>query len=250
MREAIAAISLLLCGCATTPAETAPFEIDAPESDPARPTLEAEIATARGTVETFFGSPFPQPLRVVLAPDRARFNAALPEQWGMRETECWMVGVGAADFLAILSPTAWAREACEHDGGDRAHLRGIITHELTHAYHGQNNPTRDFTGMDDMGWFVEGLAVLVADQLETREGASAADAIAAGAAPNALSEAWSGRYRYGVCGSLVQYIDRTYGRETVIALLAATSNQDAMDRLGVSEQEFLAGWRIWMQRGA
>ena len=56
--------------------------------------------------------------------------------------------MGVADRFELLSPAVWKSQACEHDGRDLQHVQDIVTHELTHVFHGQHNPTRDFTGMD------------------------------------------------------------------------------------------------------
>jgi hypothetical protein len=159
-----------------------------------------------------------------------------------------MVGVGVADKFFLLSPSVWSDHAqvCDHSGSAEE-VQGIISHELTHAYHGQHNATRDFTGMDDLGWFVEGLAVLASGQLDGPRGGDAAAAIAANAAPTSLVNAWSGRYRYGVSGSMVQYVDQHYGRAKIIELLAATTQQQALAILGVSEAQFISDWRAWVQ---
>lgn len=231
-----------------TPSSSGPpqpeaFDVEggASEADKAAAVM---VEAGRARIEAYFAAPFPRAPRVVLARSRAEFDAAIPAAWEMTPTRCWMVGVGVADFLAVLAPAAWGAEACEHNANDPAEAQAIITHELVHTYHGQFNPTGDFTGMDELGWFVEGLAVVVSGQFETRRGA-AAEAIAAGAAPSLLEDAWGGRYRYGVCASMVRYIDETYGRGAIVDLLRATTNEDALARLGVSEAAFLAGWRAW-----
>lgn len=241
----------VLGGCATTTTTTttspAPepvgFRFEAAADDPAAAAMQADVAAARARVESYFGQPFAEPLRAVLAPDRAAFDAVFPAEWGIAPTQCWMVGVGSADFFALLSPSAWAAQACEHDASDAEHVRGIIAHELTHSYHGQRNPTRDFTGAEEIGWFIEGLAVVVSGQ-----NADAREAIAAGAAPASLADVLSGSHSYRISGSMAAYIDATYGRETIVALLEATSQQQIMDRLDTNEADFLAAWRAWATR--
>ena len=215
--------------------------------DPTAAAVRPMLDAARDTIEAFFGAPFPEPVRVVILPSRATFDAVLGAAWGVPETACWMVAAGVADFAVILSPGRWADEACEHDGTDPQHVQDIVTHELTHTYHGQHNPTRDFTGADEIGWFVEGLAVLVAGQLNWGRLSDAAEAVARGLAPTRLADAWSGRYRYGVSGSLVQYLDAAYGRAMLVRLLGATTQAELLDALGVTEDELLARWQEWVQ---
>jgi hypothetical protein len=217
-------------------------EADRETADSLRPLLDA----GRRAVEAYFGAPFPDPVAVTLAPDRAAFTAVLNTEWGIPETQCWMVGTGVADFLVILSPRDWRAEACEHDPADTRHVQDIVTHELTHVYHGQRNPTRDFEGADEVGWFAEGLAVLVAGQLARGRMSDPREAVRAGAVPARLADAWSGRYRYGVSGSLVSYIEATWGRDAVRDLLAVTTQAQLLARLGVTEQQLLDRWKAWV----
>jgi len=180
------------------------------------PDLRKDIHQGRDRIERFFGHPFDKPYTVEVFPDRKAFDTFFQKRWGIAHTERWMVAAGVADRLVLLSPRAWAKEADEHDASDRQHVREIITHEMVHVYHGQHNPSRDFDGMDDLGWFVEGLATYVSGQLELGHADDARKAIAEGKAPIHLADAWSGRYRYGVCGSMVQYVDSRYGREMLV----------------------------------
>ncbi|MEJ2218331.1 MAG: nuclear transport factor 2 family protein [Gemmatimonadota bacterium] len=197
-------------------------------------------------IADFFGAPFLDSVAVQVVRDRAAFDSTLKAMWGLSSTQCWMVAAAGARRLIVLSTEVWASQACEHDAGDPEHVRGIIAHELVHAYHGQRNPSDDFAGMDDMGWFVEGLAVLASEQLRLSHAADAEAAIAAEAAPTRLADGWSGRYRYGVAGSMVAYIDRRWGRATIVRLLRATTNDEVLAVLGTNEAGFLAGWRRWV----
>jgi len=194
-------------------------------------------------VEHFFGARFQHPVNFRLVPDRAAFDAAFPPELGMGNSECWMVGIGIADRMVMLSPAAWKAEACDHDPADMQELQRLIAHELTHVFHGQNNPHGDFAGEDDLGWFVEGLAVLASGQLTEARLAQVREAIATGAAPRKLKEVWSGKHKYGLAGSLVAYVDQRWGRATTRRLLAATSNTQALAILGTDEATLLADWK-------
>jgi hypothetical protein len=69
-------------------------------------------------------------------------------------------------------------------------------------------------------------------------------ALVAGRAPARLADAWSGRWRYGVSGSLVGYVDSLRGRRAVVAILADTSQASLLGHLDLTEDQLLAGWRV------
>jgi hypothetical protein len=212
--------------------------------------LAATLTAGRAAVQDFFGAPFGRPITIRVYPDRASLTAHWAASWGVPDlkAECWMVASGVAGELALLSPRVWPTEACEHDPADTASTRRVLWHELVHVYHGQHNPHPTFDGMDDLGWFVEGLAVVASGQLGVEHREDARQAIAAGAAPSTLAKAWSGRWRYGVSGSLVEYVDRTWGRGTVTAMLADTTQAGLLARLSVTEEQFLERWRAAVGR--
>jgi len=209
------------------------------------PDLIAMLSAGRAAVQAFFGAPFAGRFTVRVFPDRASLTAHWAAAWGVPDlrTECWMVASGVAGELALLSPRVWKSEACEHEPADTASTRRVLWHELVHVYHGQHNPRPTFDGMDDLGWFAEGLAVVASGQLDAEHRGDARQAIAAGQSPARLATAWSGRWRYGVSGSLVEYVDRTWGRGVVTAMLADTTQSGLLARLGVTEEELLSRWR-------
>jgi hypothetical protein len=215
----------------------------APEDAAVAEALAPDLERAMDTIEAFFGTALPRELPVTIVPDRSSFSAVLDAEWGVGDTACWMVATAVDAFMVVLSPRVWEAEACEHDPADPQHVRDILTHELVHAYHGQHNPTGDFTGADEIGWFAEGLAVHVAGQLDRGRLAEPAEAIRTGAAPARLVDAWSGTYRYGVSGSIVAFIEAVRGRETIVRLLAVTDQEGLLREVGMTEEELLAGWR-------
>lgn len=254
-------VTLLLSACAAPPAVDSasappvapsvpalPCSLVLPADDPAlRAELEPLLASAVARVEAWFGAPFAQPFTVTVFPHRADFDAAFPPEWGLERTECWMVASGVADRLMLLSPRAWASEACEHDATDSAELERLLAHELAHVYHGQHNPSPDFVDTNGIDWFVEGLAVVVSGQLDSGQLASAREALARGQAPTSLARAWSGKYRYGVAGSLVAFVEHELGRARVIELLGASTGDELLELVGLDEQELLARWRASLE---
>lgn len=212
---------------------------DAGQADRVTTHLEA----AGETLQRFFGFTTGAPVTVTLHPDRAAFDASFPPEWGLDQTACWMVASGVAGRLDLLSPRVWRDQACEHDPDDEQHLALLLTHELVHVVHGERNPTGDFTGAEELGWFAEGLATYASGQLDGPHADKDREALEAGAGPTELATAWSGPWRYGVCGSLVRHIDRRLGRPGLVLLLAATDNATLLAALGTDEATLLADWR-------
>lgn len=252
------ALATLACAGSSPPAEVpaearvepARFRL---ESRPDDGELVAELAPilreAVASVERFFGAPYPHPFTVTILPARAAFDASFPPEWGIAKTDCWMVATGVAEGVRLLSPRVWEQEACEHDPADEPHLRGVLAHELVHVYHGQHNPSPDFVDVIGIDWFVEGLATLASGQLEDEKLLDARAALESGAGPSTLAAAWTGRYRYGVSGSLVAFVEHELGRARFPELLAATSGEELLALIGTSEEELLERWRAWVLAG-
>jgi hypothetical protein len=228
-----------------------PFEVaaDAEDSGVAE-VLDALLTAGVERIETFFGLPFGRPFTVTLAPDRAAFDRWFPEAWGVAPTQCWMVASGVDAGVVVLSPRVWRTQACEHDPEDPVHLRNLVVHELVHTYQGQVHEHGDFSfpGAEEIAWFLEGLATYVSGQLEEGHMAEAEEALEVGEGPEALASAWSGRYRYGVSGSLVRFVDETWGRDVLRALLSASSQEEILGHLDVEEDELLERWRRSVRR--
>jgi hypothetical protein len=221
----------------------------APGDSAVAAAIAADARAARARIEAFFERPFEEPVLVRIFPDRAAFDAYTTDAWGFA-TECWMVGAGATHELLLLTPGAWAAEACDHDPEDPEELAELVAHELVHVYHMQRNPSKEFEGADEIGWFVEGLATYVSGQLDGGgHRARAREALTAGELPARLADAWSGPYRYGVSGTLVEYVDRLGGRAVLNTLLQATRQSEILAALGVDEPTLLEGWRASLAAG-
>lgn len=211
------------------------------------PRLSAYADQGVERIEAYFGAPLPAPIRIRVFSSRAEMDVYMRDAWGMEETACWMVGGAEEDALILLSPRVWREEACDHDPDDEDHVRDLVVHELVHVYHMQRNPAHEFDGVEGLDWFVEGLATFVSGQYERFHVDRAREAIATGAVPERLADAWTGRYRYGVSGSLVAYLEMRIGRLGIVELLEARQLDEVLAAVGMSETELLAAWAEWVR---
>ena len=244
-------LSTLLCSTSSsqtapgTPAKTPILDFHAPPGDPYAKAIRDDASASVKQIQSFFGAPFPDPIHFQMVVDRANFDAAVAK-FGLNPTQCWTVGPGTADLMVLLSPQAWAKQACEHGPNALEATRLLVTHELVHVYHGQFNPTRDFTGIDDLDWFIEGWAVFGSGQLTKDRLGQMQAAVSAGQVPTSLSKIRTGPNQYVFAGSLVRYVDQTWGRATTVRLLKVQNSAEALALLGTSEETLLAGWRASM----
>jgi len=162
------------------------------------------------------------------------------------KSECWMVGSGIAQKLDLLSPIRWDELSCEHSYTDTDKTQALITHELTHVFHGQLNASPDFSEVSGIDWFVEGLAVYVSGQLDVSRIKEVKSALAQGQIPDSLENFWTGRLKYGLSGSVVMYIDKTYGRPALEKLLPFNNLNALLGSLGTSENKLLEGWKSYL----
>lgn len=206
----------------------------------------------------FFGRPFPQRFDVWCFPDRAALDRQWQQDWGDStfQSACWMVASGVAKRLDLLSPRVWDTEACEHRNPFAApdsaasvkrmrEFQRLLTHELTHVYHGQHCRIPDFTGMDALGWWVEGLATYVSGQLDSSRVERVRTLLRDGKTPASLDQFWSGPNRYGLSGSVVAALEARHGRAALLRLLPMTTPAEVFESLGMDEAAILGAWKQW-----
>lgn len=153
-----------------------------------------------------------------------------------------MVASGVGHRLDILSPRAWAAEACEHKMEDTLALRRLLQHELVHVFHGQHNAKPDFAGMDELGWWIEGIAVYASGQLDEARLGRVRDLLARDAYPAHLQEFWSGKDKYGLAGSMAAWVDKSKGRAASFDLLTCTDTSQILKSLQTDEAALLQAW--------
>lgn len=196
-------------------------------------------------VYDFFGKPYPNKFDVYLHPDRHSMDSSWQKDWNLPnfKSECWMVASGVATRLDMLSPQKWEQEACEHNYADALRTQRLITHELVHVFHGQQNPSPDFSNVEGIDWFVEGLATYASGQCDSMRIVEVKNAIYTKKIPGELDKFWTGNIRYGLAGSVVMYIDNQYGREKLKELLPINKKSEILTALNTTEAAFLNEWK-------
>jgi hypothetical protein len=222
------------------------FVLNYAQADAAR-AKEYAVLVENGiqSCQKFFAASFKNNFDVFVHPDRASMERQWQKDWGMPDfkSECWMVASGVAAKLDLLSPLVWKSQACEHQFENQEETQRLITHELVHVFHGQNNPSPDFGNTQGIDWLVEGLAVYASGQGDEDRMAKVRSAVMEGNYPKQLEKFWTGNLKYGYAGSMVFYIDKTYGREKLIAMMKLTKLPEVLTLLAVDEESLISSWK-------
>lgn len=201
------------------------------------------------TVEDFFQDRFKNDFSITIHSSRLSLDSTWQRDWNAPgfNSQCWMVASGVATKLDIISPKLWDSLACEHVYSDSIETQRLITHELVHVFHGQQNASPDFSDVTGIDWFVEGLAVYASGQYDSVRVSQVKAALSENKIPQDLTNFWSGQFKYGLSGSVVMYIDKTYGREMLISLLKYNDLGDITDRLYTTKEELRKNWEAYIK---
>lgn len=201
------------------------------------------------SVESFFGDSFKSEFNVYIHPNRQSLDSQWQRDWDMPEfkSECWMVASGTATKLDMISPIRWDTEACEHSYADLLKTQQLVAHELVHVFHGQRNASPDFSDVTSMDWFVEGLATYASGQCNASRMNAVKQALESNTLPSSLDHFWTGKLKYGLSGSVVMYIDHTFGRSKLNELLRYNKKDELLKSLGITEENLLQGWKEFMK---
>jgi hypothetical protein len=201
------------------------------------------------SVKEFFNSTFDKEFDVVIHPNRNSLDSSCQHDWNMPEfkSECWMVASGVATRLDMISPKMWDKEACEHIYKEKQRTQNLVSHELVHVFHGQLNRSPDFSNTEGIDWFIEGLATYASGQLDSLRINEIKQAISENKIPTKSDDFWKGKLRYGLSGSLVMFIDKKYGRASLIELLPFNKKSELFSNLNTTEPELLDGWKRYIE---
>lgn len=199
-------------------------------------------------VEEFFQSPFKSDFCINIHPSRASLDSTWQSDWGMPDftSQCWMVASGVATKLDIISPKKWDSLACEHSYSNHIKTQRLITHELVHVFHGQQNVSPDFSDVTGIDWFVEGLATYASGQCDSIRISEVKNAILRNEIPDNLNKFWSGKLRYGLSGTVVMYLDTRYGRKKLSSLLRYHNVKNLLNSLETTESEIMSEWKDYI----
>lgn len=201
------------------------------------------------SVQKFMNDSFKKNFLVCIHPNRKSLDSTWQKDWNMPgfKSECWMVASGTATRLDMISPKAWDKEACEHSYADQTKTELLIAHELFHVYHGQLNVSPDFSDVYDIDWFVEGLATYASGQCDSNRINEIKKLITDNKVPKSLNDFWKGKLKYGLSGSVVMYIDKTYDRAKLKGLLRFNKKTEILSALNTTEEKLLSDWKIFIK---
>lgn len=201
------------------------------------------------SVEAFFHASFVNKFVVYIHPTRQSLDSTWQKDWVMPafKSECWMVASGVATKLDILSPKLWDKQSCEHIYSETTQTQQLITHELVHVFHGQRNISPNFSNVEGIDWFVEGLATYASGQCDKARIADVKKEIENNKIPKKLDNFWSGKIKYGLSGSVVMFIDHKYGRSKIMELLSINKKSEILVSLQTTEAELLTEWQKYIQ---
>ena len=200
--------------------------------------------------KSFFGTAYKSKFDIYIHPNRKSLDSTWQKDWNLPtfKSECWMVASGVGKRLDVISPKTWDKEACDHKSSDEWETREILWHELVHVFHGQFNASPDFSDVEKIDWFVEGLAIYASGQMDSARIAEVKKAINEKKAPTSLDNFWTGKLRYGLSGSVVMYLDKKFGRTKLKALLPFSKKNEILQYLNTTEEEILQEWSVFMTK--
>ena len=212
--------------------------------------IDEDLHSAINIIEKFFGAPFKNNFTVNIYPSRAHLDKQWQQDWSVPDfkSDCWMVASGVARKIDLLSPTRWSTEACEHNVTDTLNTRKLIVHEAVHVYHGQLNPSGDFSSVERIDWLVEGVATYISGQLTEKKFTDIRQLSLDNKLPQSLDNFWKGKNKYGLSGSIVQYIDKQYGRKMLFHLLALTTQAQVLEALKTTEKELIENFVVSLKK--
>lgn len=202
------------------------------------------------SVSIFFNGSYEKTFDVYVHPNRHSLDSTWQKDWNMPDfkSECWMVASGVATKLDVISPRQWEKEVCEHTYSEKTKAQNLITHELIHVFHGQKNVSHDFSDVQGLDWFVEGLATYASGQCDADRLSEVRKAIANNTIPGTLDKFWSGKMKYGLSGSVVMFIDSKYGRNKLLELLPVSKKAEVLSTLNTTESALLAEWKSYIHK--
>jgi hypothetical protein len=218
--------------------------------DPSAELIDDYVAEGMKQVASFLHNDFKHRVTVRIFTERQRLDEQWQKAWGAPgfKSECWMVGSGSESQLDLLSPSVWGSQACEHDGEDRKEIRLLVVHELVHVLHSDYCKSPAFDNINNIDWLVEGLATYVSGQLDEERMKRTIAYVKATGGPESLSLFWTGQHKYGLSGTLVAYIDHTYGRKLLADLMVMTDLKDMLQAMQTTEKGLIEGWKRYLSQ--
>jgi len=206
------------------------YAVAADEAETGRVTRRIVQQSAR--ITSSLGAEAADDIAIIIYPDRTALHRKTIGLAGMLLPD-WFIGDNTREFVLITSP---AQPGPAHT---RDSIEQAAVHEYVHLLTDRRNR--------DLGyWLKEGIALYLAGQVPGVESIRWHRDItwAEYATPGALRFAEVGGYTLAY--TLVDYLARKHGWDTVVALTAPGASFESV--LGLGEREIFDAWRTELQR--
>jgi len=188
------------------------------------------------------------PIRVVLVPSRDEFDRLVRELLRVEievPSHPARIAQPQRTDMVVLSPSAYEK----HSAFDYvpAEFDRLLVHEAVHMVEEFLSPDIEASP----GWWGEGLAVHLSGQSRYEDGfrKAAVAAVAAKAIPPLGRVLTDGALAYDWGWTVVQLIERAYGRERIVRIVRECADGDVLAFLDESAETLESRWRTWLVDG-
>ncbi len=207
-----------------------------------------ELSCARKEFEAYLSTTLSSyPIRLFLAHNRAAFDGLVADVLKVsieRPSSPRRIAQSQRMDMVLLSPAAYSSESAYVYVPDD--FERMICHELVHVVQELLSPNIEKSPL----WWDEGLAVYLSNQWayksQFRFREPVLEAVQDRRIPPLVEVLSQPAFAYTFGWTLVQFIEKNLGRNTIVQLVKSVSDGNVLGALDPCEQEFEKDWKAWL----
>jgi hypothetical protein len=208
------------------------------------------LTEAIASVSTYFSleTPFP-PIRAILAPHREEYDRLVANLLSVKiekPSHPARVAQPQKTDLVALSPSAYEHDSVFEYRSDE--YRRLLFHEMTHMFEEYLAPAAAMETMPR--WWSEGIAAYLSGQWKYEDQYKFRQPVLQGIKDKVIPDIEeieaSVELGYDWGWTIVMFIDKIYGRETIQRIVRECDNGDVFGMLGEDMNTFQGKWKEWL----